>query len=422
MSEFRLLFVSVPSPLPIIDGYTLRIYNLISNLPGEWKKDIICLRPKQTKWESLLNQQFRNSFFIDSQNTLQGVPVRTDVRRHHHLKNLIFVPHCVYALNEAYIEEFENVIRCCIEESRYDAILVSGAYPFGFYFSRIRHQNIVCDVIDSNSLYLKNAIDNPNNTVRQSISLYYAYLYNARWEKKYLSSCNKLVVISERDKSWLSKTINRTKIHVIENGVDTDYFNPQVAQPGSTKGLVIFTGVMDYEPNHDAMVYCLKEIWPQVKQKNPQAKLKIIGRHPRRSLVDLAKDLQDVEVTGAVEDMRQAARGAMLLICPMRIGAGMKNKILEAFAMGIPVVSTSEGAEGIKFDNTKVGYIADNAADIAAYVGTLAGDVAHWGALSRAARNVALSRYSWQTKATHLAEVLLSKTPHENQHNECCEY
>ncbi len=172
--------------------------------------------------------------------------------------------------------------------------------------------------------------------------------------------------------------------------------------------LNLHIGVMDYEPNHDAMMYWLKEVWPLVKQKNPRARMKIIGRNPRDELLKLGGVQRDVEITGEVDDIRREARGAMVMVCPMRLGSGMKNKILESFAMGIPVVSTREGGEGIEIENGKVGYIAENQQELANYVACISEGLADWKSLSKGARNLALEKYGWKSKAIKLSKILLN--------------
>ena len=404
MNKPTLLVIIGDSLLPITNGGRLRIYNLTINLLKNWDTDIICLKPEEEEYQNQIKTIFRNVYFVE------GFSLNTNRKKESYLKkikHLFLPPKNLYALPVNYLPQFNYLIQHQISIQSYKAILVSGASTFGFYLSNLQQNNIVCDVGDALSLYIKSIASAKMIGGREWLSLYYAYLYNLRWEKKYLAKCRKIIAISERDKKWLSKTIAKSNIYVVENGVNTDYFTPQVAQPGIAKGLIIFTGVMGYEPNHDAMIYCLKKIWPLIKKKAPEAKLKIVGRYPKPELINLAQKQKDVEVTGEVEDIRKAVKGAQVFLCPMRIGAGMKNKILEALAMGIPVVTTSEGAAGIEFEHGKVGYIADTPESLAYYTASLIREKTKRDKLSKAARKLAIEKYSWQSKAEKLSEILL---------------
>jgi len=404
MNKPTLLVIIGDSLLPITNGGRLRIYNLTINLLKNWNIDIICLKPEEEEYQNQIKTIFRNVYFVERFSLNTNRQKESYLKK---IKHLFLPPKNLYALPVNYLPQFNYLIQHQISIQSYKAILVFGASTFGFYLSNLQQNNIICDAGDALSLYIKSIASAKMIGGREWLSLYYAYLYNLRWEKKYLAKCKKIIAISERDKKWLSKTIAKSNIYVVENGVNTDYFTPQVAQPGIAKGLIIFTGVMGYEPNHDAMIYCLKKIWPLIKKKAPEAKLKIVGRYPKLELINLAQKQKDVEVTGEVEDIQKAVKGAQVFLCPMRIGAGMKNKILEALAMGIPVVTTSEGATGIEFEHGKVGYIADTPESLTHYTVSLLTERNKWEKLSKAARRLVTEKYSWQAKAEKLSKILL---------------
>lgn len=405
MNKFNLLAITPKPPLPIKDGSSLRIHNLLTNLFKKWEIDLICPKPEKEKFTNQIKDIYKTIFFANLRQQLNTNKTIDIVAK---IKNLLLPQKDLYAVRiPDYSPEIAYLIHTRLKTKHYDAILTFGAPIFSFYLTYLNNQNIICDVCDAPSLYIK-SLSSVKKFGREYFSLCYAYLYNLRWEKKYLKKCQKLIVISERDKKWLSKTITESKIYVVENGVNTDYFTSQIAQPGTEKGLVIFTGVMSYEPNHDAMIYCLKKIWPLIKTKVPEAKLKIVGRYPKLELINLAEKQKDVKVTGEVEDIRKAVKGAQVFLCPMRIGSGMKNKILEALAMGIPVVTTSEGAAGIDFEHDKVGYIADTPESLAYYTITLIKEKSKWDELSKAAKKLVTEKYSWQSKAEKLSKILLA--------------
>jgi glycosyltransferase involved in cell wall biosynthesis len=403
MENKRLLVITNKSPLPVKDGAALRVYNLITNLPHFWDIDLICEIPENDEFKEKIIKSFKNVYFFINKD--QCYPLK--INNFEKIKNLLWPVQNLYSYNINYSKEFDNLIKRTILENSYDAILCFWAVNYGFYLTNLNNINITCDVCDSLSLHIRSLAKAKKVFSREWISLKYAYIYNLRWEKKYLANCKKLVIISERDKAWLSKAIDKNKIYVISNGVDVNYFNPEVIRPGIKKELIVFSGVMDYEPNHDAMIYCLEEIWPKIKKEIPYAMLKIIGRYPRRNLIDLASKRKDVEVTGEVDDIRNAIKGARVFLAPMRIGSGMKNKILEAMAMGIPVVTTSEGAAGIEIENGKNCIITENPDEIAKNVISLLNNDSKWNEISKLGRELVFKKYSWKKKGEKLSEILL---------------
>jgi glycosyltransferase involved in cell wall biosynthesis len=404
MNKHRLLVITDNSPLPVRDGAALRVYNLITNLPNDWVLDLICGNPETEQSRKEVIESFRKVYFVDNHHTHHP----DKLKYFHRIKYLFSPPKDLYSYNVAYSNNLNTLIQHVISINTYDAILCFWAVTYGYYLSNYERLNITCDVCDSASLHIRSMAKAKKFMGREWISYYYAYLYNLRWEKKYLNRCEKLITISERDKKWLSKTIHPSKIHVVGNGVDVNYFKPEITLPGTEDGLIVFTGVMDYEPNHDAMIYCLREIWPIIKKKSPEAKLKIVGRNPRPELVNIAREQKNVEVTGEVEDIRQAIKGAKVFLCPMRIGSGMKNKILEALAMGIPVVTTSEGAAGIEFENGRIGFIANDPHSVSNRVITLLKEEPKWKELSISAREITIKKCSWNSIGDKLSDILLA--------------
>ncbi len=403
MNKTKLLVITSNSLLPVKDGAALRIYNLITNLPQNWDIDLICQKSETEQSQAEIIEAFRNVYFVENSEAVQPKKLKYLER----ITNLLSPLQNLYSLNVNYSRNLDILIRQVITANSYDAILCFWASNYGFYLSNLNNLNITCDICDSASLHIKSLTNAKKVFGREWVSLNYAYLYNLRWENKYLANCKKLVTISERDKTWLCKTIDKKRIYVVSNGVDINYFNPEVVEPGAAKRLIVFTGVMDYEPNHDAMVYCLNDIWPKIKKEIPDAELKIVGRYPRGDLIDLARKKHGVEITGEVKDLRQAVKGAKVFLAPMRIGSGLKNKILEAMAIGIPVVTTNEGAAGIELENGKNCIIAEKAIEIANNVISLINDNSKWRELSKSGRELVISKYSWKSKGEKLSEILL---------------
>jgi polysaccharide biosynthesis protein PslH len=150
---------------------------------------------------------------------------------------------------------------------------------------------------------------------------------------------------------------------IVPNGVDTDYFVYDTENRNGASN-IIFLGRMDYFPNVDGVKYFVRHVFPLVQQKLPTVKLRIIGSNPTKSVRDLAK-IPNVSITGYVPDVRSYLRDAAVSIAPLRIARGTQNKILEAMAIGIPTVATSQAAKGAQVVAGKHLLVADRPKDIA---------------------------------------------------------
>src|SRR5262249_7999746 len=149
-------------------------------------------------------------------------------------------------------------------------------------------------------------------------------------------------------------------VTAIPTGVDLDYFRP-VHLPRRNDTLV-FTGSMDWMPNEDGILYFYSAILPLIRQHSPSVKLRVVGKKPTGKIVALRESDAKVEVTGGVDDIRPYVHDAAAYVVPLRIGGGTRIKIFEAMAMGMALVSTSIGAEGLPVDHGRHILLADTPA------------------------------------------------------------
>ena len=152
------------------------------------------------------------------------------------------------------------------------------------------------------------------------------------------------IVCSERERKLLGNIVPSGRVEVIENGVDTAYFEHAGTAGGGRR--ILFVGLMAYHANVDAAVWFTTHIWPGLRRAMPDKVLTIVGAKPVPAVLALRNE-PGVEVTGTVPDVRPYYSDAFAAIAPLRTGAGTRLKILEAMAAGVPVVSTPLGAEGL---------------------------------------------------------------------------
>ncbi len=197
----------------------------------------------------------------------------------------------------------------------------------------------------------------------------------------------------------------------LENGVDLDFFDPQadfapVGKVGDP--LIVFTGQMDYRPNIEAAECFAQEALPHIRAVLPTATFAIVGRSPAPQVEALAK-LPGVVVTGGVPDVRGWLAAADVVVAPLRIARGIQNKVLEAMAMGRPVVASPEAAEGIDAaDGEHLVIAGDSRAEADAVLGLIE-DRAEAQRMGRAARARMEQRYDWAATLAPLREMIFGR-------------
>ncbi len=216
-----------------------------------------------------------------------------------------------------------------------------------------------------------------------------------------LASC--CLVATRQEKALLHSLAPWAPTTVVPNGVDLDYFRPPEAPAaGST---IIFTGAMDYFPNSDAVIHFCQRIFPEIREQVPGARFLIVGKNPTRAVRRLSA-IPGVHVTGTVPDVRPFFRQAAVVVAPLQVARGIQNKVLEAMAMGLPVVATSKAHEGLDALPGQHLFVEDDPFHFAEVVTRLLR--APWlrVAVGRAARKFVEEHHSWTFSMVELDKVL----------------
>ena len=220
-----------------------------------------------------------------------------------------------------------------------------------------------------------------------------------RWEEvKAWRQCDGAVFTSQADLDVMRAPFPEKPACVVPNGVDAEYFSPSDDEP--ERSTVVFTGSINYRPNTDAVAYFIKEVMPQLLRLKPSAKFVVVGQGAPDSLLRMAD--ANVEFTGAVPDVRPYVARAAVVIAPLRVGSGTRLKILEALAMGKPVVTTTIGCEGLSVVDGEHLVVADDPQPFAEAVARLMTDRKLATELGRSGRALIERDYSWSVVVQHL--------------------
>ncbi len=219
-----------------------------------------------------------------------------------------------------------------------------------------------------------------------------------RYEARVCRRADHVLAVSDADAMVLRKLVPGLDVSVVPNGVDTLAYRPEIPtteSPNHESGALVFTGTMDFRPNVDAVLWFVRRVLPLVRAEMPEVHFFIVGQRPHRRLERLRSD-PAITLTGWVEDARPYIARAAVYVAPLRIGGGTRLKLLEAMAMGKPVVATRLGAEGYPVKDGRELLLADAPADFAAAVVALLRAPERRAELGRAARAFVEQQYDWR--------------------------
>ena len=235
-------------------------------------------------------------------------------------------------------------IREWTSECTYDAVVVicSSMSQYLKLGSRIPETRIV-DLIDVDSQKWTEYAETSSGWRRFFYASEAARLREV--ERTIPGRVNAVTLVSESEVKLFQRFSPAENVYAVCNGVDLDYFRPAsdaTVQPNSAA----FVGALDYAPNVDGLLWYSQHVWPSLRRKHPDAVLRVVGRRPNATVRGLDK-IDGIEVVGEVADVRPFVRSSQIVIAPLRIARGVQNKVLEALAMGKPVVASAEALTGI---------------------------------------------------------------------------
>ena len=292
-----------------------------------------------------------------------------------------------YFLTSAYLPAMASLI----QDARHDKYdIVYASEPVAFYAWRFSTPKVMhafdCRSAEFYREYLR---------ARRSMDKLYwfcTYLATRTAEKKLLAAFDASIVVSDKEYHAMKMLCPEARCITVPNGVDIDFFEPLAIREEWPS--LVFVGYMSSHPNVDAITYFHSQVYDTLKQRFPNLKVFVVGQNPPPAVRALAKD-PSICVTGFVEDVRPYVARASVVIAPFVSGMGIKNKVLEAMAMGKPVVTTSIGVRGINATNGDHLCIADSPLKFADHVEALLLDKPKRRRIGHQAREFVMKHHSW---------------------------
>jgi len=384
----RILFACPYIPYPPTHGGAVRMYNLIRQLAREHEVYLLSFVENEQEFAGMdhLQELCRDVKLILRQQTWR----RDNV--------LWFKPQS--SLNEFYSREFERALEQMVDN--YDIDIVQ--YEYTQMADYVRNFPRAKEVLTEHDVTFLTRYRYFRQT-RLSLEKLRACI---RWLGMYvyeLEACRRfdlVFTVSTKEKELLEQYDRRLKVSdSAPTGADTGFYRPE-ARTAVEKDTILFVGFFKHFPNVEGILYFCREIYPQIKREVPGVKLYVVGANPPPEVRELAED-SSIVITGFVEDLRDYYAKASLFVVPILRGAGTRVKIFEAMAAGIPIVSTTLGAEGINVTPEKDILLADTPEQFARQVVALLNQPSFQFDIAAEAHRLVVEKYEWANIAKQLA-------------------
>ena len=306
-------------------------------------------------------------------------------------------------------KDVTSALSALLAEESFDAVQLESVHLLS-YLDVIRkapsRPTVVADWHNIESELMARYASRIRNPAKRLVAYRTAQLLKQA-EGKLLSEADAHLVVSQRERKLLHRRAPQAEVYVVPNGVDMTAFKKtaeeRVAFDNPERKTVLYVGSMDYHANVDAVSWFAREVWPRIVAQFPGFVFTIVGRNPGPGVRALAS--QNIHVTGSVEDVRPYYATAAAVVVPLRVGSGTRLKILEAMAAGVPIVSTTLGAEGLDATGGLQLLIGDTPEEISSALLHLLQNPAQARALTEAAKALVGAQYDWSLIGTQLYEI-----------------
>jgi glycosyltransferase involved in cell wall biosynthesis len=378
----RLLFLSRWFPYPANNGAKLRIYNLIKSLASQYEIDLISFTEQpldhtQTSGlEAYCHQVYAIPYKPFQPNSWKA--------------RLGFFSLRPRSVIDTFSPEIAQLAHQLSQKSPYD-VLIASQVDMAAYSDQILAKTKILEEIELTTLWEQFQREKSHlKRIRKGLM----WWKTRRYIHECLRSFNGCTVVSHNERLLMQKFLPKGyPIAVIPNGVDANLYEKGIMHP--EPNTLIYLGALSYQANFDAVAYFLQEIFPLIQAKKPDIKFFVTGNNDQ-ALINALPRHNVVQFTGYVEDIRPVVAQSWVSVVPLRLGGGTRLKILEALALGTPVVSTSKGAEGLDLEKNRDILLADNPSAFASAVLRVLDDLTLRTHLADNGRQKVLEHYTWQ--------------------------
>jgi sugar transferase (PEP-CTERM/EpsH1 system associated) len=406
----KILFLAHRTPYPPNKGDKIRSFHLLSQLAK--RHDVTLLYwlddPKDLSHTASLQALCRGKVF----------PVR--MRRVSAMARAVLSLLQGRSFSEGFYraEVFQRALDEALRAGPFDAVFAFSS-AIAPYCATIDAKTKIVDFVDVDS----DKWGQLGRTARFPLSTLYRIEESrlSRLEAQISAWASRSLFVSAADAALFKQRGGRGKIEVLPNGTDLDLrrlprepmpfhdlHGRNVAKDSDAK--LIFVGTMNYQPNADAVQYFVEQIFPKIRESFPSAVFEVVGRQPPKAVTRL-QNHPGVRIVGEVPDVRSYLLRADVSVAPMRIARGVQNKVLEAMAMGVPVVATGAAIQGIEVADGQEVLVGENPEEFSRQVVRLLTDAELRKTIIKKASSKMAQTYNWELVGARLEECLSAAAP-----------
>jgi polysaccharide biosynthesis protein PslH len=395
----RVLFLSTWLPYPLTQGSKIRAYYLLRGLAQRHEVALVSFSDREPQADWLAHLQ---SFCVRVE-VVQQDPFQTNALRRAR-GWFSWKPSAAITTYSAAMAQRVARVAANWQPERVLAL----TFVMAPYALSLADTPRILDIDNLLGQMLREARQATHGKIRRLRS-WLAWKKFEQYEKPLYSGFDRCLVVSERDRQAVSAKLPgyAGRVSLAPNGVDIERNQFCTAPP--TPDTLVFNGALTYQANFDAMAYFLAEIFPLIRTRVPVARLRITGSVTDVPLQNLRLD-DHVTCTGFLEDVRPTVSESWACVVPLRVGGGTRLKVLEAMALGVPVISTSKGMEGLETVDGEHFLVADTAEAFAAQTVRLLGDPALRARLVRNSRRLVEEHFNWLTIGRDVCQIIEQTT------------
>lgn len=380
----KILVVTPFLPFPTDNGGAKAIYNRIKNTNDKYDFTLLSFieDKKQIMFEGELKKIFSHVTLVERKptpvNSLNSGELPNDYRNHITLS-------------------MERAFKEILTKQRIDLVQLEYAW-MAYYAQFTANVPTILWEHDVGSMFYGKSFTRAEKGLERITKPLKAINYTAA----FIDSCDRVIAVTSKDKSALEVLFPSASVACMEVGVDLDLF-PYIYKSEGKKN-IIYLGNYRHYPNEDAVDYFVEKIFPIIKEQEKEAVLHIVGASPTRRINRL-RAREDIRVTGSVDDVNKYLQKGMVFIAPIRMGAGIKTKLLEAMSAGLPVVASPVAAEGLKAKRGEEILVGANPKKFAQHVLNLMSNRELREKVSMSGRKYVEEQFDWRVQAKKIEPV-----------------
>lgn len=386
----KLLMLTPELPYPLQSGGKVKTWNMIQFFAKQWDITLVC--PLKENDADHVDEFSRHA-------PIEKL-ITDSVRVPRSAKNLLksYVVGKPLNLVRTYSHTLSNTVAKIVDD--YDLVLVDHYEVFQLLPQKLIEQSVKrpAVVYHAHNAYHQIWQRYSETTLNPAKKLVTA-IESLRVRKAEQSICEQsdLVFAAPNDIETLAAFCDESvrfkqTLHLGDDAnLDKPALDVKLSQPK-----LCYVGFLGWEPNVQGLLWFLENVWPNLKAEVADLKLEIAGKNPDARLVKAVEQAEGVELLGFVEDLETLYRGSRVAICPLQFGSGIKVKVANSMARGMPTVTTSVGAEGLDVHHGVHLMIADEAQDMASSILTLLNNDRLWSQISNSSRHLMRLKYTWK--------------------------